>query len=433
MPVTKAELQELIEKAQEELSEGKLKELSDSISEIRAWGEDEGRVKEAESAIKQLEDEVKTLTTDVQRQLDAAARRAFDDVGNYRGCFGSEGQAREFGLNFIRLTAEGNLSTRAAEALEADHKEFFGRVKDVTGSDALIPLEHSRRVQRLVEDYGVFPAAAFRMPMSRDKLSFTRRVSGFRARKVGIGKTMTRSDMALEPVNLTADKWFILTSYPVETEADAAVAIAEMIATEMALGFSVALDEDALIGDGTPAYDNELGITTILRQLNGTDDGGGLVLGSGNTGDQWTGITKDDILKLYGQARYVRPGQGRLYCSNEFYFQVLAKLITDSGGVTRSEAEMGPRLQAWGVPVQITHVLPRTPGNSQIAAFYGDLYQSSTLGDRQQMSAETSREAYWESDEVGVKARARYAINNHTLGSAEEAGPVVGLITPAAA
>jgi HK97 family phage major capsid protein len=425
------ELKELLAKAKEALANSK--KLEEAITEIKSWGADKGRLAEAEKAVNQLREDHKSMMADLTKRLDQIRRQVLSANGSYRGTFASEEQAREFALLMISRTSRDH-SARALEILNADHKEFMQRATGTPheGEAGLVPHEHSSRIQRLVEEFGLYGRLAFRMPMSSDTLTFHRRKSGLRARKSKVRTTVSEQTMAWEPINLTAEDFDILVSYPIYLADDALVAIAEVLAQEIGLGFATALDEDGFTGDGTADFDTEVGITFRLTEINGVDDGGGLVLASGAAGAGWGGIVEGDIAKLIGQARFVRPGMGRLVGSNEFYWQVLAKLIMAKGGVTRREAEEGPRLQYFGVPYEVTPAMPRTAGNSQVPLLFGDVNRSSTIGDRKRMEIRESREVRFESKEVVVLASARYAINNHSLGDDTTPGPVVGLITPAA-
>ncbi len=389
-------------------------------------------------AIKQMESWKRSFASDIEAKLTAGRALAYGPNGHYRGRFASEESAREFGLYLMSKTADGDIQRKAAEMLAGDHRLFADRMntitaRDVTGAQALIPHEHSARVHRLIEDSSAFAKLAFPMPMGSSELSFTRRVSGFRARKSTLRQAATKQDTQVAPINLTASNFEILTSYPKEIEDDAIVPIAELVLFEIVLGFSLALEEDGLIGDGTDAYDNVMGITTLLKSINGVDDGGGIVLGTaGNAGDGWNTIGKDDILRAIGAVRHARPGQIHAVCSNEFFWQRLAKIITDAGGVTKMEMEEGFRLSLLGVPVEISHVMPRVSGSSQIPLLIGDIYQSSTLGRRQALMIEQSREALFTQREIAVLGTGRWSINNHSLGDAATPGPVIGVMTKAA-
>lgn len=276
-------------------------------------------------AIKQLESIQRSLASDIDKKIAMGRALAYGAGGNYRGHFESEQQAREFGLYVLSKVGEHDTRQRATEILTSDHRAFADRVKaemkDITGAQAMIPLEHSARIHRLVEDSSVFARSAFPMPMGSGEMGFTRRTSGFRARKSTLRQAATKQDTGVLPINLVACNYEILTSYPKEIEADAVVPIAEMVVFEIVLGFSLALEEDGLIGDGTDAYDNQTGITFLLQAINGVDDGGGIILGTaGSVGDGWATIQQADILKAIGSVRNARPGKIRAVCSNEFYW-----------------------------------------------------------------------------------------------------------------
>jgi len=179
-------------------------------------------------------------------------------------------------------------------------------------------------------------------------------------------------------------------------------------------------------GDGTDDDLNILGVTTRLSSINGVDDGGGLVLGSGNA---WDELTVDDFLKMKGQARYVR--EGKWYMSSEFFWTCIAGLIMDAGGRTMMETSRGPVLAFLGSPVEITPSMPRTEANSQIACLYGDLRLSSTHGVRKELTIEQDTSVKFIERQVAVLGTQRHALSNHTLGDDTTAGPMVGLITAA--
>lgn len=433
--MTEAELKALMQKAIEAHMGCDTKTFQETLNEIRGLCADDGRIKQAEDAIKQIEQTVKDLPTNIEAKMQAAARRAYDMNRNYVGSFASEDEAREFALNVIRLSTKSGdgLHTQAVEVLDADHKAFFQVAKDISGEQAIIPHQHTARIQRLVEVSSAYVGNVFRQPMTSDTMSFSRAIGGMRARKTSARSNVPSQNTTVVPVNLTAYSWDIFTSYPKDFNADALVSYAELLVMDMRDGFTIAFEEDGFIGDGTDAYDNEMGIATLLKSINGVDDGGGLVLGSGNAGDGWSGLTKDNFLKLFGQARYVQQGQGKAYGSNEFFWQVIAPIISDAGGRTMMETQSGFKMNIFGVPYEVVHTMPRVAGNSQIPMVYGDLRSSSTLGVRSQLTIDTSEHVLFRSKEIGVLASNRYAMNNHTLGDATNAGPVVGLITPAAA
>jgi len=422
------ELKALLEKAKEAI--GLSGELKKAIDEIKAWGAEEGRLAEAEKAVKQVNDQVKEMTETFEKRLAAVASKVYDGNGRYHGrCFNTEDQARCFALMALRMSTE--FGTKASEILESDHKDFFERATGTAhpGESSMVAHEHSTFIERLVEAYGAARDLFRVMPVPTATGTWHTRATGLRARKTKVRTAVAEQTASWAPRNWSVDDFDILVSYPMSLNADMLVAFAELLADEIALGFAIAEDEDMFLGDGSDLYDNIVGIIPRLKTINGVDDGGGLVLADGNL---WSEITEANVDQMIGQARYVTAGQGRLACSNEFFWQVLAKITGGKGGVTMREAEDGPRYQYKGTNVRVVPVMPRAQGNSQIPLLYGDFKKAGTLYTRQEMELRESREVRFESKEVVLLATERVDMDAHTLGDANTAGPVTGLITAAA-
>lgn len=421
------ELKALLEKAKEAI--GLHGETSKAIEEIKAWGLEKGRLAEAEKAVQQVNDQIKAMGDDFKKRLDNVARQVYDGQGNYRGrSFRTETQARTFGLAALLATAA--FGVKAAEMLEADHKDWLTAQRATgtahAGESSMVSHEHSSEIERLIEEYGAARQLFRVMPVTSPTGTWHTRAAGMRARKTKVRTAVAEQAGSWTPLNWSIDDFDILCSYPLSLAEDMIVPFAEMLADEMSLGFAIAEDEDMFIGDGTDTYDNVVGMIPRLINVNGVDDGGGLVLGSGNL---WSELVEADVLKLIGQARYVRAGQGRFACSNEFFWQVLAKITTSKGGVTMRESEAGPRFMFNGIDVAITPVMPRVQGNSQVPLLYGDFKLAGTLYSRRQLEMRESREVRFESKEVVLLATERIDMDIHSIGTATTPGPVVGLIT----
>jgi HK97 family phage major capsid protein len=370
------------------------------------------------------------MTIDFEKRLKTMAQRVYDGNGHYRGSFASEDQAVTLSLTVLLSTT--TFGGRAKEILEADfsdfHKAMTQRATGTphSGESSLIAHEHSNVIERLIEDYGAARDLCRVQPVGAATGTWHSRTSGLRARRTRNRTAVGEQTAGWVPRNWSIDDWDILVSYPMSMEMDMLVAFAELLVEEMSLGFAIAEDEDMFIGDGTDDYDNVVGFIPRLININGVDDGGGLVLASGNL---WSEIVEADILKLIGAARYVKSGQGRLTCSNEFFWQVLAKITTSKGGVTMRESESGPRFMFNGIDVKINPVMPRVQGNSQVPLLYGDFKKGGTIYSRKQMEIRESREVRFESKEVVLLATERIDMDPHSIGDATTPGPVVGLIT----
>lgn len=391
-----------------------------------------------EGAIKTLERDLDAMGKSYVKMRDEFRMRAFaagnrlDTRPGTRHVFETEHDARGFGL-FVLGTVGGD--RRAAELYEKDYASYEQRDMSSnpdSAGGALVPVEYAQRIERLVENFGVWPAEAFAMPMNTDSLTFGRRVDGVTVFKVGENTAATKSQPKFANINLKAEEWGTLTLYPRSMAEDAPV-IGELVAMEIALAFAEMTDKAGFVGDGTPDYLDVWGICPLLVKINGVDDGGGLVLGTGAAGAKWGSLAEGDFMKVKSRAPSYAQGNGKWYASHEFFWSVMVPITLSKGGVTASEFAGKRELLFLGDPVRITQAMPRVAADSQVCALYGDLRLSSTHGRRRNLLIEQSTEVKFIERQVAVLGTQRHAIANHSLGDADNAGPVVGLITPAAA
>jgi len=392
-----------------------------------------GENSKIKAAVQQLEEQMKGLPQTVENKLRAVRSIAWDQHGRYRGVFDTEDDARCFGLHVMaHVGRDSNAEAELTGNMKSVYERAMGGTDTALGG-ATIPVEFARRIQRLVEDFSVYAADAFSMPMSTDSLTFQRRTSGLKVFKTGHNVASTASEMGFDTVNLNADEWNALALYPKALDADAAGAVGELVAMEIAQAFAEAIDSCGFVGDATPAYLDVHGLTFRLKSINGVDDGGGLVLASGAPASGWGGFSEPDFSKAIGQLPNYRGIAPRWYCSNAFFWTVMNPITLAKGGVTAAEFRGEQKLMFLGHEVRITNAMPKVTGNSQIPCLFGDLKLSSTHGQRQQLTIEQSTDVKFIERQVAVLGTQRHAIANHTLGDATNAGPMVGLITQPAA
>ena len=75
--------------------------------------------------------------------------------------------------------------------------------------------------------------------------------------------------------------------------------------------------------------------------------------------------------------------------------------------------------------------MPKTEANSQIAALLANLKMGAYLGDRRRLTIDRSTEAYFSTDQLGIRGTERVAPVVHGVGDTTDAGPICGLITAA--
>ncbi len=307
-----------------------------------------------------------------------------------------------------------------------------------TAGGYLVFDEFENDIIRLVEEFGLVRQIMKPVPMISDVKITNRRTGGVTAAFVGEGAQISTSNMAWDQVKLVAKKLAAITTSSNELLSDAILSIANEITREIALAFSTKEDLAGLQGDGTSTHGGIFGIVPRLSALNGVDDGGGLILGAG---DLFSDITDAELMKVVGQVPNFPGLRPEWVCSKPFYYQVMARLIRKAGGVNTMEMEGGTRLQYGGWPVRLTSGTAAMPVSdstkSQIFCLFGDYRMSSQFGDRAGITIATSTDAtvgdtsMFDTDSFAIRGIERFDINNHDLGTASAAGPVVGFISAA--
>ncbi len=287
----------------------------------------------------------------------------------------------------------------------------------------------------LRKEYGSFRRNAYVRPMTSDTSKRPRRTGGLTAYFAGEGQSGTKSKKKWDAVALVAKKLIVLSKISSELNEDAIINVGDDLAGEASYAFAYKEDLCGFNGDGTSAYGGIVGVVTKLTTLNGVDDGAGIVLGSGNL---WSELILKDFHRTVGRVpSFARMGS-KWHCSPTFFDTVMSPLITAAGGATANDIINGTQGRGFlGYPVDLTEVLPETEANSQVCCLFGNLQKAATLGDRRGVtitfseSAVIEGESTFEQDEVAFRATERFDINVHDVGTATEAGPIVGLITAA--
>lgn len=401
-----------------------------SITDLLATLGDGAVIEEVKTAVDALEEDVEKINKTFAERLDELKRQRTSNP-HYEGHFQSEEDARYFGLCVMRDLCGWD---KAGEVIERDFSEYHKRAmasNPESQGGALIDGETYNRFIRLVEQYGVIEGKAFSMPMGSDSISFKRRTGGITVHIGTENVAAPASQPTLARVVLSPQEWVAYTEIPMTLEEDAAVDVGELVFEEMAWAFAKKMDDTVMSGDGTSTYGGIKGLRASLIDINGVDDGGGLVIASGNA---WSEITDDDINKLTGQLPQYMDATGmepEYYCSKPFFWQVFARLAKAGGGVTAQEIEGTRRLLFNGIVTNLMPSMPKTPANSHIPLLYGSVRDTVTLGRRRGMRFDTSRDFKFAERQLALMGTRRVAVAVHSLGDADDAGAMIGLITAA--
>jgi len=391
-------------------------------------------LEDAQTQVKELSTAVPTL----QRQVKALQASGFasikDGSGHYHGVWGSLQQAKMFGL-FTLASLAGN------KKAETQLKELGGieimRDKDMdaqtnTAGGALIPTEFVDQLIVLIEEYGVYRRHAGPWPMGSDQSLAPIQTGDVTVYCPGAGTTATKSQPTLSNIGLTAQKWMTLTAIDSEVDEDAAVAVGELVGKSIARAFATQEDKCGFVGDGTSTYFGNVGLRGALTAVDATP---GNVAGFQvqGTAGAWSAITANDLLGVISLlAGYADTNDTAFYCSRQFYYTVMVSVALALGGTNATEAiTMGhsrnPQFQGW--PVHFTQAMPTSkPAADHCPLLFGDLSLAAKLGDRRKLTIDQSREAYFTTDQIGIRGTERIAMNNaFAVGDTTNAGAVVGL------
>lgn len=379
---------------------------------------------------------------ELAEQVKAMIKTRFSAIktpaGYYNGGWGDLETAKTAGL-FILANVAGN--KKAAEQLESrgiELKQFTDKDKAMGAGDnaaggILVPTEIIDNLIILIEQYGVFRRNALVYPMGSESAIAPKLSSGLEVYCPGAGVTPTLSDAKFKGVGLNAKKWMTLTAIDSELDEDAAIAIGELVGYLIAEAFAQKEDEVGFLGDGGSTYFGHTGIAGALRAVDATIGNiKSLVVGAGNAYSELTLANFEELCGTVPDS--ADDGNLKFYCSRKFYYTVMVRLAMAAGGANATEIHTGAvsRNKTFlGYPVEFTQAMPKTAANSQICALLANLKRGAYLGDRRRLTIDRSTEAYFSTDQIGIRGTERVAPAIHGVGDTTDAGPICGLITAA--
>lgn len=294
----------------------------------------------------------------------------------------------------------------------------------------LVPEQFLAAIIDLREAYGVFRRECRVIPMTRDAVTIPRRIGGLTAYAVGENDEITESEKQWAQVALVARKWAVLTRMSSEISEDAAIAMADDLAQEVAYAFAVSEDTAGFNGDGTSTHHGIVGIRVEL--IDGNHAASVHTAAAGH--DLYADIDEADLSGPMGLLpEYVL--EPKWYTSRVGWANMFQRLAQAAGGTTMSETIQGPaRMMYMGYEVVTSPTFPKVlttiPG--QVMALFGDLSLSTVMGDRRAVTIASSEHRYFELDQLAIRGTQRIDVNNHSLGDGTNAGPVIALVAGSA-
>jgi HK97 family phage major capsid protein len=390
-----------------------------------------------QSKLVELEQSVKDIKVkDIGDDLNLGRR--YKSLKNLK----SDREAYDTGCAFIMAIAKdtgdkfvnAKLLQRATDRMKdrGTLGEYVGKAQ-IEGTNTLggylVNDEFSNRMIDLREMYGVGRRVVHVEPMASETKTLNRRTGGLTVYSLGEGTAITESNATWDRVSLTAKKWGTLTKISSELDEDSIINLGDYLAGEISYAFAEKEDRCIFNGDGTNTYQNIVGIRQKLINVNGVDEGGGLIL---QTSNAFADITLGDFHRLIGLLpQYADTPAAKFVCHRTFWSQVMCRLAYGVGGVTKADVASAGDKTFLGYPVEISQVYPSSDTASVVYCTFGDHTKAGTFGDRRSTTVAFSSERYFDTDEIAVRGTTRFDFNVHDVGTSTAAGPVVGLVSSA--
>lgn len=394
--------------------------------------------------------EMREATNTIQKQLRRINQIEHSELsirGGYNGRFSSPREAKTFALLVMTgvLAGEPKMKDRFDHVLKSledmgiepywvgpDGKKTMTGTSQ-TGGGALVTIEQSATIIKLLEEYGKFRANARPMPLAAGSTTVPKVDGLLTVYCPGEGGTVTPGDPTIQTIALVPKTLCALTAYSLELEDDSLVALGELLADLFARSFAYYEDLCGFLGDGTSTYFHFTGVTGALRAVSATIASiKSLVVGAGTT---YAALTLANFISVVGTLpQLADDADAKWYVHRYFYYTVMVSLALAAGGATATEVILGAgqrQKMFLAYPVEITQVMPRLAAVSQICALLANLRQGAVLGTRGGIEFAASDQRYFDAGLMAVRGRDRVAINAHGVGDTTKAGPICGLITAA--
>lgn len=289
--------------------------------------------------------------------------------------------------------------------------------------------EMSTAIIDLREQYGTARRLLNVKKMASDTQEFPRRTGGPTAYFATEENAFTESSKSWGQVMLRAQAVGCLSKISRELAADAVINVADDLASDMAYGLAVKEDATLWNADGTSSYGGIIGIRPKFAAGLGVL-AGAIDAASGH--DTFAEYDAADLIKVIGAIpKYAEPN-AHWFGHKTAWANTFLRLLAAAGGNAIVDLQQGgkPQLGYLGYGFETDQTLPSalTDLSDTAVILFGDLNLAVTMGERQGLTIDVTRDRYWETRQIGIMAWERIDINVHDIGDATNAGPLVALM-----
>ena len=326
-----------------------------------------------------------------------------------RSKYFADGTEANLAARWLAYTTATNYADRehhAQQMASLGGPEWDVRAAQSIGTDGkggyLVPTPISTQIIKIRDEVGLAPRVCNVIGMNSETLQINEETGDTAVQYPGEATAITATDVDFTPHTLSVVKRAALTLMSREFVTDINVSAVDLIVDNFGFKFAEAMDNELLNGDGSG-----FGGVDGLGNISGTVS----VTGAGNTFEELTQANWESTIGgLAGVYHYRSPAW---IMSRAAWVQSVLPLARAAGGNTIADLQAGLNGLTWlGYPVFISDTMP-AEANDAVAAFFGSYRTAATIGDRNDMSIDTSAERYFESDQIAIRATHRYDILVH--------------------
>lgn len=300
---------------------------------------------------------------------------------------------------------------------------------NIVGTDAkggyLVPTLLAAQILKVVNQWTAAREAARIFPMSGESVDVPKWEDGVKVYKPAELNAITESDVTYSQVNLRATDAFTLTRISNRLLRENVISAADQVVSDGGRRMAKQLDFEFILADGT-AGDPNWSATGLLETIKPAGVAGDGVLVAATGQSTWDLLTKESIDALVGYlpAKY-HTDNTRFICSRSFWATVLEPLLEERAYQKTDMAGATPRMLK-GYPVTFSEHMPTSTAVSQVSLLFGDFFESSLIGIRQEVTVALSQDRYFELDALAIRIKASWDVQNHR-GADVATGPETGL------
>lgn len=407
-----------------------IKELEKILEEFKAFGDlipglkDLGKVEGGFAAIRALPNLLKTekqRADDLHAQVRKLSKQLFENTPtgvrwvNGQPHFTEECAKYIGGMAVIRAANANKLKGANAEDMIQRAAGFLNmEVKAaIAATDIPLPIQYAAQIVELVYTYGQARKLCTVYPLSASSVKLPRLKTGEPAFAFfAVSASVTEKVPQTEWVTFTPGKCGGIVRIPSEIEADSIVAVGQFVGRYIAREMSKLEDNCLFIGDGTGTYNSINGIgaqaaaDSAVLQLTATNSSSDKI----TLANMRTLRTKVTGAVLNTSCYYAHPTMDSLFVSFNTSATVVPYQRMPDGSATFD-----------GFKIVWVNTMPVYSTSATLNAYqvyFGDLSWW-YFGERMTMSVETSRDVYFATDEIGIRALER--IDIHLMGQSSTA------------